>query len=72
MSQEECFITCSVSPSFYTFLLGMFNETDWSLGIFSIISGNVQGNVRNGYGYFFATDISRKEFTFNELFQENR
>ena len=72
LSQEECFITCSVSPSFYTFLLGMFNETDWSLGIFSIISGNVQGNVRNGYGYFFATDISRKEFTFNELFQENR
>lgn len=71
LSQDECFITGSVSPSFYAYLLGMFNESDWSLGIFSTISGNVQGNVSNGYGYFFASDIQRKSFTFNELIPEN-
>lgn len=71
LSQEECFIAGSVSPSFYAFLLGMFNESDWSLGIFSTISGNVQSNVSNGYGYFFASDIQRKSFTFSELIPEN-
>ena len=71
LSQEECFITGSVSPSFYAFLLGMFNESDWSLGIFSTISGNVQGNVSNGFGYFFASDVRRKGFTFSELIPEN-
>ena len=71
LSQEECFIAASVSPSFYAFLLGMFNESDWSLGIFSTISGNVQGNVSNGYGYFFASDVQRKSFTFSELIPEN-
>lgn len=71
LSQQETFITASVSPSFYAFLLGMFNESDWSLGIFATISGNVQGNVGNGYGYFFASDVRRKSFTFSELIPEN-
>ncbi|MBR1513591.1 MAG: DUF4249 family protein [Bacteroidales bacterium] len=71
LSREEDFITCSVSPSFYSFLLNVFNESDWSMGLFASISGNAQGNVKNGYGYFFASDVQRKRFAFNELTDEN-
>jgi len=67
LSQEEEFIIGSVSPEFYSYLLGVFNESDWSMGMFASISGNVKGNVNNGYGYFYATDIKRKDFTFSEL-----
>lgn len=65
------FITYSVSPEFYSYLLGAFNESDWSMGLFATISGNTQGNVKNGYGYFFASDVRRKSITFNELITEN-
>ena len=68
LDQSETFITCSVSPEFYTFLLDVFNEDDWSLGLFATISGNVRGNVKNGYGYFFASDVRRKPFTYNEIY----
>lgn len=68
LDQSETFITCSVSPEFYTFLLDVFNEDDWSLGLFATISGNVRGNVKNGYGYFFASDVQRKPFTFHEIY----
>ena len=71
LDHEEEFITCSVSPEFYSYLLGVFNESDWSMGLFATISGNVTGNVSSGYGYFFATDIHRKRFAFNELIPEN-
>lgn len=68
LDQSETFITCSVSPEFYTFLLDVFNEDDWSLGLFATISGNVRGNVKNGYGYFFASDVQRKPFTYHEIY----
>ena len=68
LDQSETFITCSVSPEFYTFLLDVFNEDDWSLGLFATISGNVRGNVKNGYGYFFASDVRRKPFTYHEIY----
>lgn len=68
LNQSETFITCSVSPEFYTFLLDVFNEDDWSLGLFATISGNVRGNVKNGYGYFFASDVRRKPFTYHEIY----
>ena len=68
LDQSETFITCSVSPEFYTFLLDVFNEDDWSLGLFATISGNVRGNVKNGYGYFFASDVRRKPFTYPEIY----
>ncbi len=68
LNQSETFITCSVSPEFYTFLLDIFNEDDWSLGLFATISGNVRGNVKNGYGYFFASDVQRKPFTYHEIY----
>ena len=68
LDQSETFITCSVSPEFYTFLLDVFNEDDWSLGLFATISGNVGGNVKNGYGYFFASDVQRKPFTYHEIY----
>ena len=68
LNQSETFITCSVSPEFYTFLLDVFNEDDWSLGLFATISGNVRGNVKNGYGYFFASDVQRKPFTYHEIY----
>ena len=68
LDRNETFITCSVSPEFYTFLLDVFNEDDWSLGLFATISGNVRGNVKNGYGYFFASDVRRKPFTYNEIY----
>ena len=66
--RNETFITCSVSPEFYTFLLDVFNEDDWSLGLFATISGNVRGNVKNGYGYFFASDVRRQPFTYHEIY----
>ena len=68
LDQSETFITCSVSPEFYTFLLDVFNEDDWSLGLFATISGNVRGNVKNGYGYFFASDVQRQPFTYHEIY----
>jgi hypothetical protein len=68
LDQNETFITCSVSPEFYTFLLDVFNEDDWSLGLFATISGNVRGNVKNGYGYFFASDVRRQPFTYHEIY----
>ena len=68
LDQSETFITCSVSPEFYTFLLDVFNEDDWSLGLFATISGNVRGNVKNGYGYFFASDVRRQPFTYHEIY----
>ena len=68
LDQSETFITCSVSPEFYTFLLDVFNEDDWSLGLFATISGNVRGNVKNGYGYFFASDVQRHPFTYHEIY----
>ena len=68
LDQSETFITCSVSPEFYTFLLDVFNEDDWSLGLFATISGNVRGNIKNGYGYFFASDVQRKPFTYHEIY----
>ena len=68
LDYNETFITCSVSPEFYTFLLDVFNEDDWSLGLFATISGNVRGNVKNGYGYFFASDVRRKPFTYHEIY----
>ena len=68
LDQSETFITCSVSPEFYTFLLDVFNEDDWSLGLFATISGNVRGNVKNGYGYFFASDMQRQPFTYHEIY----
>ena len=68
LDHNETFITCSVSPEFYTFLLDVFNEDDWSLGLFATISGNVRGNVKNGYGYFFASDVRRKPFTYHEIY----
>ena len=68
LDRNETFITCSVSPEFYTFLLDVFNEDDWSLGLFATISGNVRGNVKNGYGYFFASDVRRKPFTYHEIY----
>ena len=68
LDQSETFITCSVSPEFYTFLLDVFNEDDWSLGLFATISGNVRGNVKNGYGYFFASDVRRTPFTYHEIY----
>lgn len=68
LDQSETFITCSVSPEFYTFLLDVFNEDDWSLGLFATISGNVRGNVKNGYGYFFASDVQRTPFTYHEIY----
>jgi len=68
LNQSETFITCSVSPEFYTFLLEVFNEDDWSLGLFATISGNVRGNVKNGYGYFFTSDVRRKPFTYHEIY----
>ncbi|MBR6903464.1 MAG: DUF4249 family protein [Bacteroidales bacterium] len=67
LDQSETFITCSVSPEFFIFLLDVFNEDDWSLGLFATISGNVRGNVKNGYGYFFASDVQRKPFTYHEI-----
>lgn len=71
LQHTEDFITISVSPEFYTYLLGAFNESDWSMGLFATISGNTQGNVKNGYGYFFASDVRRKTIIFNELIKEN-
>ena len=68
LDQNEAFITCSVSPEFYSFLLDVFNEDDWSLGLFATISGNVRGNVKNGYGYFFASDVRRQPFTYHEIY----
>ena len=68
LDQSETFITCSVSPEFYSFLLDVFNEDDWSLGLFATISGNVRGNVKNGYGYFFASDVQRQPFTYHEIY----
>ena len=68
LDQSETFITCSVSPEFYTFLLDVFNEDDWSLGLFATISGNVRGNVKNGYGYFFASDVRRQPFTYHDIY----
>ena len=68
LDQSETFITCSVSPEFYTFLLDVFNEDDWSLGLFATISGNVRGNVKNGYGYFFASDVQCQPFTYHEIY----
>ncbi len=68
LDQSETFITSSVSPEFYTFLLDVFNEDDWSLGLFATISGNVRGNVKNGYGYFFASDVRRHPFTYHEIY----
>ena len=68
LDQSETFITCSVSPEFYTFLLDVFNEDDWSLGLFATISGNVRGNVKNGYGYFFASNVRRQPFTYHEIY----
>ena len=68
LDYNETFITCSVSPEFYTFLLDVFNEDDWSLGLFATISGNVRGNVKNGYGYFFASDVQRQPFTYHEIY----
>ena len=68
LDRNETFITCSVSPEFYTFLLDVFNEDDWSLGLFATISGNVRGNVKNGYGYFFASDVQRQPFTYHEIY----
>ena len=68
LDRDETFITCSVSPEFYTFLLDVFNEDDWSLGLFATISGNVRGNVKNGYGYFFASNVRRQPFTYHEIY----
>ena len=68
LDHNETFITCSVSPEFYTFLLDVFNEDDWSLGLFATISGNVRGNVKNGYGYFFASNVRRQPFTYHEIY----
>ncbi len=68
LDRNETFITCSVSPEFYTFLLDVFNEDDWSLGLFATISGNVRGNVKNGYGYFFASDVRRQPFTYHDIY----
>ncbi|MGP1448026.1 MAG: DUF4249 family protein [Candidatus Limimorpha sp.] len=60
-------ITHSVSPAYYEYLVSVFNESDWSMGVFSMISGNVSTNVKNGYGYFYAADIRRELFD-SELF----
>jgi hypothetical protein len=58
----------SVSQDYYHYLLSVFNETDWTSGVFSSIKGNTSTNVSaGGRGFFYASDVEIINKKFKDL-----
>ena len=57
----------SISAAYYDFLIGMYNESDWSTGLLSSQPGNLQTNLSKGAtGFFYANDIHISELKFSD------
>ncbi|WP_375578760.1 DUF4249 family protein [Marivirga tractuosa] len=62
------YLKLSISPDYHNYLISLFNETDWSSGIFSSIKGNTFTNVsEGGRGFFYASDVEVIRMKFGDL-----
>lgn len=62
------FISLSMSDKYYEYLVSLFNETDWSAGLFSVIPGNIKTNVsEGGTGFFYASEVKRATYKVKDL-----
>jgi hypothetical protein len=61
-------VRVSLSDGYVKHLNQKFMETDWKEGVFASQPGNLSTNMSTGaMGYFFASDLYRKEITVEEL-----
>lgn len=62
------FISLSMSDQYYEYLVSLFNETDWSAGLFSVIPGNIKTNLsEGGTGFFYASEVKRATYKVDDL-----
>ncbi len=63
-------IRVSLSDGYYKYLNQKFMETDWKEGVFASQPGNLPTNMSMGaMGYFFASDLYKKEIIVEELLE---